>query len=107
MEKEPDDVSNIHNRFSLTLVNPSSHYFSLVASMIVASVISLTTYFGYMNTSITDEVWYRLPIVLIVLRINTVIRYQIYKEKRIFKVTAFIIVCKYVMGSHTFDGTIS
>ena len=46
MEKESDDVSNIHNRFSLTLVNPSSHYFSLVVSLVVAAVISLTTYFG-------------------------------------------------------------
>ena len=56
MEKAPDDVSNIHNRFSLTLVNPSSHYFSLVVSLIVAAVISLTTYFGYLNSLETERI---------------------------------------------------
>ncbi|KFM16545.1 hypothetical protein AAA799D11_00622, partial [Marine Group I thaumarchaeote SCGC AAA799-D11] len=40
MENAPDDVSNIHNRFSLTLVNPSSHYFSLFVSLGVAAIIS-------------------------------------------------------------------
>ncbi|MGH1522319.1 MAG: DUF2070 family protein, partial [Nitrosopumilus sp.] len=67
MEKAPDDVSNIHNRFSLTLVNPSSHYFSLVVSLIVATVITLTIYFGYLNSLAADEIWYRLPLVLGVL----------------------------------------
>ena len=46
MEKASDDVSNIHNRFSLTLVNPSSHYFSLVVSLVVASVSVLAIYLG-------------------------------------------------------------
>ena len=41
MEEHPDNVSNIHNRFSLTLLNPSSHYFSLIASLAIAVVISL------------------------------------------------------------------
>jgi len=41
MQKAPDDVSNIHNRFSLTLINPSSHYFSLVASLSISAVIFL------------------------------------------------------------------
>ena len=49
MEQESDDVSNIHNRFSLTLVNPGSHYFSLAASLGVGLVTVLATYFGYIN----------------------------------------------------------
>ena len=85
MEKEPDDVSNIHNRFSLTLVNPSSHYFSLVASLIVATVISLTTYFGYLNSSVTDEVWYRLPAVLGVLALTQLLDTRFTKKKEYSK----------------------
>ena len=61
MEKEPDDVSNIHNRFSLTLVNPSSHYFSLIASLAIAVAISFAIYFGYLRDLSTDEMWYRIP----------------------------------------------
>jgi len=61
MEKESDDVSNIHNRFSLTLVNPGSHYFSLVASLGVGLVIVLATYFGYLSNLNLEEFWYRIP----------------------------------------------
>jgi putative membrane protein len=67
MEKAPDDVSNIHNRFSLTLVNPGSHYFSLVGSLGVGIVIVLATYFGYFNNLNIDEFWYRIPMVVGVL----------------------------------------
>ena len=34
MEQESDDVSNIHNRFSLTLVNPGSQVFFTGSSFI-------------------------------------------------------------------------
>ena len=68
MKNNPDGVSNIHNRFSLTLINPSSHYFSLAGSLGIAAVISLTTYFGYLsNLGWTDELWYRLPAIVTVL----------------------------------------
>ena len=63
MEQESDDVSNIHNRFSLTLVNPGSKYFSLVGSLVVGIVIVLATYFGYLNLEF-NEFWYKIPIVL-------------------------------------------
>jgi len=61
MKKSEDDVSNIHNRFSLTLVNPSSQYFSLVVSLLVASVIAAIIHLLYLGT---DELWFRIPIVL-------------------------------------------
>lgn len=67
MEEHPDNVSNIHNRFSLTLLNPSSHYFSMAASLVIATVISFTTYFGYLGHVAFEDVWYRVPLVIAVL----------------------------------------
>lgn len=52
MSEKPDDgVSVIHNRFSLTLLNPSSHYFSLAASLAVAVVISAAVRIFYLPDS--------------------------------------------------------
>jgi len=64
MEKSDDDVSNIHNRFSLTLINPSSHYFSLVVSLLVATAITAITHFVYLGT---NEWWFRIPAVVVTL----------------------------------------
>ncbi|QLH03144.1 DUF2070 domain-containing protein [Nitrosopumilus cobalaminigenes] len=85
MEKDPDDVSNIHNRFSLTLVNPSSHYFSLVVSLVVATVTVLATYFGYLFNFGFDENWYRLPLVLGVLVLTQLLDTQFTKKKEYSK----------------------
>ncbi|MGY5143872.1 MAG: DUF2070 family protein [Candidatus Nitrosopumilus sp. bin_32a] len=85
MEKEPDDVSNIHNRFSLTLVNPGSKYFSLVVSMIVASVTVLAIYFGYLSNLGFEENWYRLPIVLGVLAVTQLLDIKFAKKKEYSK----------------------
>ena len=38
-----DNVSNIHRRYSLTLINPSSFYTSLIFSIIAATVLITTT----------------------------------------------------------------
>ena len=85
MEKASDDVSNIHNRFSLTLVNPSSHYFSLVVSLIVASVTVLATYFGYLSNLGFEENWYRLPLVLGVLVLTQLLDTRFTKKKEYSK----------------------
>ena len=85
MEKAPDDVSNIHNRFSLTLLNPSSHYFSLAASLVIAAVISITTYFAYLNNHNTDEVWYRLPAVIVVLGLTQLLDTRFTRKKEYSK----------------------
>lgn len=85
MEKDPDGVSNIHNRFSLTLVNPSSHYFSLVVSMIVATVTVLTIYFGYLSNLGFEENWYRLPLVLGVLYATQLLDTRFTKKKEYSK----------------------
>jgi len=81
MDKE-DGVSNIHNRFSLTLINPSSHYFSLVVSFLVAIAITTITHLIYLET---DELWFRIPAVLTVLGITQLIDTQFTKRKEYSK----------------------
>ena len=83
MEKAPDDVSNIHNRFSLTLINPSSHYFSLIASLIVAIAITVTTYLGYLGS---EDFLFRIPLVLLVLAITQLLDTRFTKKKEYSKV---------------------
>ena len=85
MEKEQDDVSSIHNRFSLTLVNPGSHYFSLAASMGVGLVTVLATYFGYLNNLNIEEFWYRIPIVLGVMAVMQILDIKFAKKKEYSK----------------------
>jgi len=82
MQKAPDDVSNIHNRFSLTLINPSSHYFSLIASLIVAVAITVTTHLGYLGS---EEFWFRIPLVLVVLGMTQLLDTRFTKKKEYSK----------------------
>ena len=83
--ESPDGVSNIHNRFSLTLVNPASHYFSLVVSLIVASVMVVATYLGYLGDLDFEQVWYRLPAVLGVLVLTQLLDTRFTKKKEYSK----------------------
>ena len=46
---EQDDVSNIQKRYSLTLLNPSSHYISLVISIAVAGIMAAFVSFTYLE----------------------------------------------------------
>ena len=46
---EQDDVSKIQKRYSLTLLNPSSHYMSLVISIAVAGVMAAFVSVTYLN----------------------------------------------------------
>ena len=83
--EDSDDVSNIHNRFSLTLVNPGSHYFSLVVSLVVAAVMVLATYFGYLSNIAIEQVWYRVPLVLGVLVLMQFLDTRFSKKKEYSK----------------------
>ena len=47
---EQDDVSKIQKRYSLTLLNPSSHYMSLVISIAVAGVMAAFVSVTYLNS---------------------------------------------------------
>jgi putative membrane protein len=82
MEKAEDDVSNIHNRFSLTLINPSSHYFSLVVSLLVATAITAITHLIYLGS---DELWFRIPIVVVTLGIVQLIDTKFTRKKEYSK----------------------
>ena len=84
MEQESDDVSNIHNRFSLTLVNPGSKYFSLVGSLVVGIVIVLATYFGYLNLEF-NEFWYKIPMVLGIMAVMQILDVKFAKKKEYSK----------------------
>ena len=46
---EQDDVSKIQKRYSLTLLNPSSHYISLVISVVVAGIMAAFVSFTYLE----------------------------------------------------------
>lgn len=82
MEKSSDDVSNIHSRFSLTLINPASHYFSLVGSLAIAAVIVSTVYFGYLGS---DEIWFRILGVIGILALTQLIDKQFTRKKEYSK----------------------
>jgi len=82
MEKSSDNVSNIHNRFSLTLVNPASHYFSLVGSLIIAAVITTVVYFGYLGS---DEIVFRIPAVIGILALTQLIDTRFTRKKEYSK----------------------
>ncbi len=83
--ESPDGVSNIHNRFSLTLVNPGSHYFSLVVSIVVSAVMVFATYLVYLEDLDFEQVWYRLPAVLGVLVVTQFLDARFSKKKEYSK----------------------
>lgn len=85
MENAPDDVSNIHNRFFLTLINPSSYYFSLVASLIIVAVISFTTYFAYLPDMYSEQVGYRILAIIGVLMLTQMLDTRFTKKKEYSK----------------------
>jgi len=82
MEKSSDDVSNIHSRFSLTLINPASHYFSLVGSLVIAAVITFTVYFGYLDSV---ESWFRIPAVIGALALSQLVDTRFTRKKEYSK----------------------
>lgn len=82
MAKSSDEVSNIHNRFSLTLINPSSHYFSLAASLVIAVVLVVTAYLGYLGS---EDVWLRVPAVVGVLAATQILDTRFTRKKEYSK----------------------
>ncbi|MDA7953263.1 MAG: DUF2070 family protein [Nitrosopumilus sp.] len=53
-----DNVSNIHNRFSLTLINPASHYFSLAGALAAVAAAVAAIHIGYIGDA--SEIQYRI-----------------------------------------------
>jgi putative membrane protein len=60
-----DDVSNIHRRYSFTLLTPSSYRQSLVISIVVVLIMSAVVVAVYLDN--VDELFFRLPAAIAVL----------------------------------------
>lgn len=82
MSDSSDDVSRIHNRYSLTLLTPSTYRQSLVISMIIATLLVMTTVFGYLQS---DDFFLRLALVLGVLLLTQAIDSRLTKNKEYSK----------------------
>jgi putative membrane protein len=83
MTESHDDVSNIHRRYSLTLLNPTSRYHSLIISIIAAAITSFVILFVYLGK--TDEILFRLPAAIGVLVITQYIDSRFIKNKEYSK----------------------
>ena len=73
---EKDDVSKIHDKYTLSLINPSSHYISLAVSIVIAGLIgafTAATYLGSTDLTISNNSSHRS------IGWNTVSRYFIFK----------------------------
>ena len=55
---DSNDIENIHRRYTLTLINPSSYYVSLFGSIAIASVISFLCFNNFIQNY---EILYHLP----------------------------------------------
>ena len=58
---DSNDIQNIHKRYTLTLINPSSYYVSLFGSIAIASVISFLCFNNFIQNY---EILYHLPAVV-------------------------------------------
>jgi len=76
------DIQNIHRRYSFTLINPSSFYVSLSASIVMASIISFLSFNNYIQNY---EILYHLPAVVAVLLATQVLDSRFTKHKEYSK----------------------
>jgi len=65
MSSSSDDVSRIHKRYSLTLINPSSFYYSLIISVVIASLTVIVTVFEYIED--VDIVFSLISVIVVLL----------------------------------------
>jgi len=82
MSEYHDDVSKIHKRYSLTLINPSSFYLSLIFSIIFAALIVVLTHFFYLGN---DDILLPLLSVVAVLLVTQYIDSRFTKNKEYSK----------------------
>ena len=81
--EEQDHINNIHNRYSLTLLSPSSSFLSFWLSLAIASLLFALIEFNYL---FTDEILLRLPAVIGVLIATQFIDRLLIKKKEYSKV---------------------
>ena len=65
MQSSTDNVTRIHKRYSLTLINPSSYYHSLVISVAIVSLLVFTIVFEYFEDN--DILFRLLPVIAVLL----------------------------------------
>jgi len=82
MTTSHDDVSRIQKRYSLTLINPSSFYSSLIFSVVVVSVLVAITVFVYRQS---DDIVFRLALVLPILVATQYIDSRFVRNKELSK----------------------
>jgi len=81
--EEQDHISNIHNRYSLTLLSPSSFFLSFFLSLTIASLLFVLIEFNYL---FTEEILFRLPALIGVIIGTQFIDRLIIKKKEYSKV---------------------
>jgi putative membrane protein len=82
MTESYSDVSKIHKRYSLTLLNPSSFYTSLIFSIIITSVLVTVTVSLFLES---DDLVFRLVSVIGVLLVTQLIDSRFTKNKEYSK----------------------
>lgn len=66
MEKSTDDVSKIHDRYTLTLFSPTSKYMSLTGSLIISTIIvALVSFYLIKDDLFLIRLAFVLPVLLI------------------------------------------
>ena len=83
MTESSEDVSKIHKRYSLTLVNPSSYYHSLLFSNVSAVILSAIVVFVFLARA--DEAILRLPAVVAILLATQYVDSRFIKNKEYSK----------------------
>lgn len=83
MTESSEDVSKIHKRYSLTLVNPSSYYHSLLFSNVSAVILSAIVLFVFLAKA--DEAVLRLPAVVAILLATQYVDSRFIKNKEYSK----------------------
>ncbi len=80
-----DTVGNIHRRFYLTLINPSSHRTSLLIALACVSIIS------YITTGSIERTLLALPIAYILFRLDYILLrgYPVAKVSKVYHTNAF------------------
>jgi len=82
MTESYNDVSKIHKRYSLTLLNPSSYYTSLIVSIIITSILVTLTVSIYLES---DDLIFRILLVVGALLATQIIDSRFTKNKEYSK----------------------
>ena len=80
MTENADNVSNIHRRYSLTLLTPASPYLSVFVSIVVASILVLLSELAYFENY--DKFFIHLFVTIVVLLVTQILDAQLLKTEK-------------------------